>query len=176
MFDYLSRYFTLFSYLAAFTGGWYGGYTYYNVSQLKIDLNASNQEVKTKDRLLTTTNQNIDNITKQSIILKNQKDTIQGKLDQQIKDNSNAKNYINANNIITRDLLQRVGALKTENTKLRKNSAIASGTITTNGSISAYDYVQWAAGLKAHDDACVMSFNGLQSFYNKQRILNNGFK
>ncbi len=172
----LSPYFKFIAIAAAFSGGWYSGYTYYNVRQLKINLNNSNQVIQYQDKLLITTKQNIDNVTKQSIVLKNQKDEVQNKLDKQIKDNANAKNSINANNIITRDLLQRVGALKTENAKLHANGTTTSRIITTNGTVPAYDYVQWAAGLKPHDDICVIKFNTIQKIYNDQMILINEFR
>ena len=174
--DYLSRYFTAISLIATFCGGWYGGYTYYDVKQLKIDLNTSNEVIENKNKLIVTNEQNLKNRDDENLSIKNDRDIIKTKYEQQVKVNANDKEYINKHNVITSDLLRRVGALQSENNKLSKNITAAVRVSSTDTTVSAYDYVQWAAGLKAHDDACVMSFNGLQSFYNKQRILNNGFK
>jgi hypothetical protein len=176
MLAFIQRYMSVFGIISAFCGGWYSSYTYYSVRQLKIDLNASNQEVQTKDRLLLATKQNIENINKQSIIDYQQKQEIQKKYEEQIQLNADYKNYINANNIITHDFMRRVGALKSENDKLRANSTTASSISTTDRAISAYEYGQWAVGLKAHDDSCVVSFNSLVGIYNQQKNLVNGFK
>jgi hypothetical protein len=166
MLNFICRYFWVFSTIATFAAGWYSGYTYYNVKQLKVDLNVSNQQIKT---------QNITNRDAENVAIKKQRDTIESKLNEQKRINVLDKEYINKHNVITHDLLRRVGALRAKNNKLSKNATPTIGTISTNEIVSPYEYVQWAAGLKTHDDVCVMRFNGLLELYNKQMIIINGF-
>lgn len=176
MIDYLSRYFTAFSLLAAFCGGWYSGYTYYDVKQLKIDLNTSNEVIKNKDDVIKTDAQNLKNRDNESILLKNQLDITQNKYYNQLRITADAKDTINANNVITLDLMRKLGAIRAENSKLSKSLTVTGRASTANATISPYEYTQWAIGKNMHDDICVDKFNALQNFYNKQRILINGFK
>lgn len=173
---FILRYFKFIVLLTAFSTGWYSGYTYYNVKQLKIDLNESNEVIKNKNKIIVIDEQNLKNRDNEALIIKNQRDDIQTKFDEQKRINANDKEYINKHNAITADLLRRVGAINAKNHKLSKDIASTIRVSTTDKTISAYDYVQWAAGLKAHDNACVVSFNGLQSLYGKQMIIINGFK
>jgi hypothetical protein len=53
IFSFLPRYFQLICILAAFLAGWYSGYTYYNVKQLKIDLKAKNELIKNRDLVIS---------------------------------------------------------------------------------------------------------------------------
>lgn len=174
--SFLRRYFWVFSTIAAFSAGWYSGYTYYNVKQLEIDLKVSNEQVKNRDKIIAINAQNITNRDAENLAIKNQRDIIESKLNDQKRINALDKDYINKHNVITRDLLLRVGALRAENNKLSENVTTTVGIISADEALSPYEYAQWAVGLRAHDNMCVIRYNGLLERHNKEQILINGFK
>lgn len=175
MINYLERYILLLSVVGAFLGGWYSSYNHYAVKQSRIDLKQANIAIENRDRIIALNNQNISQITNQTIAYKSQIDNIQESYQNQLRINANDKDRINKYNVITNDLLRDVGALRTKIRSMPQNAATSSRIISTDKTISAYDYVQWAAGLRTHDAKCVASFNTLQYIYNQQMILINGF-
>lgn len=70
MFNFIQRYFWIFSTIASLSAGWYSGYTYYNVKQLKIDLSTSNQQIKSRDDVISKM-QDSEKITNDILIKSN---------------------------------------------------------------------------------------------------------
>lgn len=161
--------------LAVFYLGWYSSSTINRVSQLKMDLNTANEVIKNKDKLIVLNQQNLKNRDDENLVLKNVREQILNDLNTQRKINAENQDYINKHNVITADLLLRVGALKTQNTKLSKNAISTIRVSSTYTTVSAYDYVQWQVGKNKHDDQCMIMLNGIQKFYNEQMNLINGF-
>lgn len=60
--SFIVRYSKFIAIFLVFLAGWYSGYTYYNVKQLKIDLKLSNQKALDKDKTIADM-QNSEKIT-----------------------------------------------------------------------------------------------------------------
>ncbi len=102
MIDYIMRYVWIFGTIAVFAAGWYSGYTYYDVKQLKIDLNATTQDSKNKDLLISKmeTSEKITNdiLAKSAIQHQQEKinyETVYTKL-QNITKQLDSSNHVNA--------------------------------------------------------------------------------
>lgn len=96
------RYFKIILLLGAFMAGWYSGYSYYNVKQLKIDLKVSHETIKSKDMVISKmeTSEKITNdiLTKSAFQRQQEKinyENVYTKLEA-TKKHLDASNHINA--------------------------------------------------------------------------------
>lgn len=100
--NFLSRYFKYIALVVTFTGGWYSGYNYYHVRQLKIDLKVSNQKIANREEVISKmeTSEKITNdiLTKSAIQRQQEKtnyENVYAKLHVTEKQ-LNSSNHINA--------------------------------------------------------------------------------